>query len=148
MVLALEKWLAVGSLALFGMFAGEMLSIYNFMTDIPQDLELVQFFEADPKLIQFASIGAAPAGILAAVSFIMSRNYGSRQNGALIIAGGVVLLVGMYVCTVLTGRIDDAYKTDAVVYTPILFMALSPPVILFGAYLMRHKKVRPKKEYF
>lgn len=146
--MALEKWLAVGSLALFGMFAGEMISIYNFMTDIPQDLELVQFFEADPKLIQFASIGAAPAGILAAVSFIMSRNYGSRQIGTLIIAGGAVLLVGMYVCTTLTGRINDAYVTDAVIYSPVLFMALSPLVILFGAYLMKHKKVRPKKEYF
>lgn len=148
MVMALEKWLAVGSLALFGMFAGEMLSIYNFMTDVRQDLELVQFFEADPKLIQFASIGAAPAGILAAISFIMSRNYGSRQNGILIIAGGAILMVSMYVCTTLTGRIDDAYKTDAVVYTPILFMALSPLVVLFGAYLMKHKKIRPKKEYF
>lgn len=146
--MALEKWLAVGSLALFGMFAGEMLSIYNFMTNIPQDLELVQFFEADPKLIQFASIGAAPAGILAAVSFIMSRHYGSKQVGALIIAGGVVLLVAMYVCTTLTGRIDDVYKTSAVVYTPMFFMALSPLVILFGTYLLRHKKVRPKKEYF
>ena len=59
-----------------------------------------------------------------------------------------MLLVAMYVCITLTGRIDDVYKTDAVVYTPVLFMVLSPLVILFGAYLMRRKKVRPKKEYF
>ena len=30
------------------------------------------------------SIGVAPAGILAAVAFIMSRNYGSKQIGILI----------------------------------------------------------------
>ncbi len=146
--MALEKWLAVGSLALFGMFAGEMISIYNFMADIPRDLELVQFFEADPKLIQFASIGAAPAGILAAVSFIMSRHYGSRPIGAMIIAGGAVLLVGMYVCSMLTGRIGDVHRTDSVVYTPLLFMVLSIPVMLFGTYLLKLKKIRPKKEYF
>ena len=146
--MAVERWLAIGSLALFGMFAGEMLSIYNFMTNIPQELDLVQFFEAEPKLIQFASIGAAPAGILAAISFIMSRQYGSRQNGILIIAGGGVLALSMYVCTILTERIDDVYKTDAVIYTPIIFMALSPLVVFFGVYLIKHKKARPKKEYF
>ena len=37
--MAIEKWLAIGSIALFGMFVGEMIAMYSFMTDIPDDLE-------------------------------------------------------------------------------------------------------------
>ncbi len=32
----LEKWLAITSVALFAMFAGEMISVYNFMINIPE----------------------------------------------------------------------------------------------------------------
>ena len=146
--MGLEKWLAIASLGLFAMFAGEMISVYNFMIDIPEDIEFAIAFEADPKIIQFVSIGVAPAGILAAVAFIMSRQYGSKQIGSLIIAGGIVLLAGMIACYTLLDKIDESYITTSVRYVPILFMALSAPVMGFGLYLMKHKKRRPKKEYF
>ena len=48
--MAIEKWLAIGSIALFGMFVGEMIAMYSFMTDIPDDLEFAMQFEANPKL--------------------------------------------------------------------------------------------------
>ena len=80
-----EKWLACISVALFAMFAGEMISVYYFMLTISEDAVVAQGFSPDPKLIQFVSIGVAPAGILAAVAYIMSRNYGSKQIGGLII---------------------------------------------------------------
>ena len=48
---------------------------------VPEDAVVAQGFTPDPKLIQFVSIGVAPAGILAAVAYIMSRNYGSKQIG-------------------------------------------------------------------
>ena len=89
-----EKWLAVISVALFAMFAGEMISVYYFMLTVPEDAVVAQGFTPDPKLIQFVSIGVAPAGILAAVAYIMSRNYGSKQIGGLIIVGGIILLAG------------------------------------------------------
>ena len=80
--MAIEKWLAVTSLGLFVMFAGEMISIYYFMTDVPEEIEFAITFDADPKIFQFISIGAAPAGILAAVPYIMSRRYGSKQGAS------------------------------------------------------------------
>ena len=83
--MAIEKWLAITSVGLFAMFAGEMISVYNFMNTVEDDSIVAQGFQPDPKLIQFVSIGVAPAGILAAVVFIMSRNYGSKQIGSLII---------------------------------------------------------------
>lgn len=146
--MALEKWLAATSVGLFAMFVGEMLSIYYFMTDVPESFEFAGAFSADPKILQFVSIGVAPAGVLAGVAFIMSKHYGSKPIGILIIAGGIILLVGMLSCYFLIEKIDEVYITDAVVYVPILFMALSFPVMAFGGYLIKHKKKRPKKEYF
>jgi len=146
--MALEKWLAVTSLGLFVMFAGEMISVYYFMTDVPDAIEFSIVFDADPKIFQFISIGAAPAGILAAVPFIMTRRYGSKPVGGLIIAGGVVMLVGMIVAYSLIDKIDETYLTDVVNFVPILFIILSIPVIVVGAFLTKEKKKRPKKEFF
>ncbi len=146
--MAIEKWLGITSVALFAMFAGEMISVYNFMINIPEDDGFLRAFEADPKIIQFISIGVAPAGILAGVAFIMSKQYGSKPIGGMIIAGGVILLVGMYVCYSMLNKIDDNYITDAVKYMPILFMILSAPVMVVGASLFKLKKKRPKKEFF
>ena len=146
--MAIEKWLAVTSFGLFAMFAGEMISVYYFMTDVPEALEFSIQFDADPKIFQFISIGAAPASILAAVPYIMTRNYGSKPVGRLIVAGGIVMLIGMFVSYSLIDKMDDVYVTDVVQYAPLLFMVISVPVIAVGAYLTKEKKRRPKKEFF
>jgi len=143
-----EKWLAVISVALFAMFAGEMISVYYFMLTVPEDAVVAQGFTPDPKLIQFVSIGVAPAGILAAVAYIMSRNYGSKQIGGLIIVGGIILLAGNLVVYSMVDSIRDSYVTDAVQYLPILFIILSAPVMAVGARLILKRKKRPTKEYF
>jgi len=146
--MAIEKWLAVTSLALFVMFAGEMITIYNFMLSVPEAFEYGLAFEADPKIFQFISIGIAPASILAAVPFIMVRHTGSRSIGGMIIAGGVIVLVGMLVCYSMLEKMDDMFLTEIVLFVPVLFIVLSFPIIGVGAYLTKLKKIRPKKEYF
>ena len=146
--MAIEKWLAITSVGLFAMFAGEMISVYNFMNTVSDDAVVAQGFSPDPKLIQFVSIGVAPAGILSAVAFIMSRNYGSKQIGGLIIVGGIVLLTGSLISYSMVDSIPDMYITDAVMYLPILFTILSAPVMGVGASLILRRKKRPKKEYF
>lgn len=146
--MALEKWAAVASIGLFAMFAGEMISIYYFMTNVPDDFEFGIEFEANPKLLQFISIGVAPASILAALSFLMSRRYGSKPIGLMIIGGGIIMLVGMTVCYSLIDQIPEEYITGSVRLVPLLFMALSAPVIIVGVILLKTKKKRPKKEYF
>ena len=143
----IEKWLAITSVALFVMFAGEMLSVYNFMIINSDDSEYFITFSADSKIIQFVSIGAGPAGVLAAVAFIMSRQYGSRPVGGMIIAGGVIMFVGLFVCYTMVDDIDERYITGSVIYIPILFMALSAPTIAVGAFLLKEKKRRPKKQF-
>jgi len=146
--MATETWIAIVSVALFVMFGGEMISVYNFMINIPIDDEFLRSFEADPKIIQFVSIGAAPAGILAGVAFLMSKQHGSKLIGGMIIVGGIIMLMGMYVTYSMVDKIDDRFITDSVKYVPILFMILSVPVVGVGVYLFKHKKKRHKKEYF
>ena len=146
--MAIEKWTAIASIGLFAMFSGEMISIYSFMTNVPGDFEFGMAFEANPKILQFISIGVAPASILAALSFLMSRRYGSKPIGMMIIGGGVIMLVGMAVCYSMIDKISEDYMTEAVKFVPVLFMMLSAPVIVVGAILLKTKKKRPKKEYF
>jgi len=143
-----EKWIAIISIALFAMFAGEMISVYNFMVNIPDDDEFLTTFKADPKILQFISIGVAPAGILAGVAFLMTKQFGSKQIGSMIIVGGIIMFIGMYVSYSMVDKINDNYITDTVKHIPILFMILSALVMGVGAYLIKHKKMRPTKKYF
>ena len=146
--MAIEKWLAITSVGLFAMFAGEMISVYYFMLTISEDAVVAQGFSPDPKLIQFVSIGVAPAGILAAVAYIMSRNYGSKQIGGLIIVGGIILLAGNLISYSMIDSINEKYITDAVMYLPLLFVILSAPVMGVGVSLILRRKKRPKKQFF
>jgi hypothetical protein len=146
--MGIEKWVAVVSLALFVMFVGEMISIYIFMTDVPETFEFGLDFDATPKILQFISIGVAPAGVMAGLSYLMARRYGSKPIGYLIIAGGVVMLVGMAYVYTLVDKIEDSFLSDTVTFTPILFMVLSVPVMVVGASLLKIKKKRSKKEYY
>ena len=146
--MGVEKWLAITSVGLFAMFAGEMISVYNFMNTVAEDAVVAQGFSPDPKLIQFVSIGVAPAGILAAVAFIMSRNYGSKQIGTLIIAGGIILLAGNIIAYSMIDSFPEVYVTNAVVFVPLLFMALSAPVMAVGSSLILKRKKQPKKRFF
>lgn len=143
-----EKWIAAVSLGLFLMFVGEMISIYIFMTEVPENFEFGIDFDPNPKILQFISIGVAPASVMAGLSFLVSRRYGSKFVGSLIIAGGVVLVIGMAYCYMLVDKVEEPYMTDAVAYMPVLFMVVSIPVIVVGASLLKLKKRRPKKEYF
>ena len=146
--MGIEKWVAAVSLALFVMFVGEMLSIYIFMTDVPEDFEFGLAFDANPKILQFISIGVAPAGLMAGLSYLMARRYGSKPIGYLIIAGGVVMLIGMAYTFTLVDKIEDHFLSDMVTFTPILFMVLSVPVMVVGASLLKIKIKRSKKEYY
>ena len=146
--MALEKWAAIASIGLFTMFVGEMISIYHFMTDVSANLEFGVAFDPTPKILQFISIGVAPASILAGLSLILSKRYGSKQIGSMILGAGIILLIGMAYCYTLLSKLVVSYVTDSVMITPPLFMGISVPIMFVGIILMKTNKQRPKKEYF
>ena len=143
--MAIEKYIAAASLGLFVMFVGEIITIYDYMLEEPESRALQ--IEPNPKIFQYISIGVAPAAILAGISFTLSKGYGSKPVGTLIIAGGAILLVGMYYANLLVSNIESVYLTDSVLFTPPLFMAVSIPVMVVGGLLFRIKKRKKKKDF-
>ena len=137
----IEKYIAIASLGLFAMFAGEVNVFYNYLTNPHVETE------PEAKLLMYISIGVAPASSLAGTAFIMSKRYGSRQIGGLILAGGIVLFIGMLAASFTVPRIDSNYRIYTVELIPQLFMGISFAVMAAGAFLFRTKK-RPIKEFF
>jgi hypothetical protein len=142
MVMQYGAYIAIAGIGLYAIFVGEIISIFNFMIDPT----LTDFFEPESKILQFISIGVAPAVIMSGTSYLMARKFGSKQIGRLVIAGGIVLLVGMSYAYTMLDSIDKDYHVFTVIIVPPLFMAVSIPVMIVGALLFRIKK-RPKK-YF
>ena len=142
--MASEKYIAAVSLALFIMFVGEIISIFNFMINNAEFYRI----EPEPKIFQFVSIGVAPAVIMTAISYFLTKRYGSKPVGSMIFAGGAILLVGMIVSFTMVDDIDEKYQTTSVLLVSPVFMIVSIPVMITGASLLKIKKKKHKKEYF
>ena len=136
----MEKYIAIAGIALCVMFVGMIITIFQFMNEPTIDIHPAE------KVLQFISMSVAPATVMFGTSFMLARKFGSRQIGSLIITGGIVLLVGMFVANTLIDDIDKSYRVYTVTITPPLFMLVSIPIMIVGSLLFRLKK-RPKK-YF
>jgi hypothetical protein len=134
-------YIAMAGIGLYAIFVGEIISIFNFMSE-----QTFVTFEPESKILQFISIGVAPGVIMSGTSYMMARKFGSKQIGRLVIAGGIVLLVGMSYAYTMLDSIDKDYHVFTVIITPLLFMVVSIPIIIVGGLLFRIKK-RPKR-YF
>ena len=132
----------MAGIGLYAIFVAEIISIFNFMADPT----LTEFFEPVSKILQFISIGVAPGVIMTGTSYLIARKFGSKQIGWLVIAGGIVLLVGMSYAYTMLDNIDKEYHIFTVVITPPLFMVVSIPIIIVGALLFRIKK--RSRKYF
>ena len=134
-------YIAMAGIGLYAIFVGEIISIFHFMSE-----QTFETFEPASKILQFISIGVAPAVIMSGTSYLIARKFGSKQIGWLVIAGGIVLLVGMSCAYTMLDSIDKDYQVFTVIITPPLFIVVSIPVMIVGALLLRIKK-RPKR-YF
>ena len=143
MALQYGAYIAIAGIALYAIFVGEIVSIFHFMSEQTQTFAT---FEPESKMLQFISIGVAPAVIMSGTSYMLARKFGSKQIGWLIITGGIVLLVGMSYAYTMLDSIDKDYQVFTVIITPPLFIVVSIPVMVVGALLFRIEK-RPK-QYF
>lgn len=117
------------------------------MQDTPEQTSSF-ILDPDPKIFQFISIGVAPATVMAGVSFFISKQYGSKPTGLMIIAGGAILLGGMAFAHSMISGINPAYESKVIpIFTP-LFMVISIPIIIVGTRLLKIKKRKSKKDYF
>ena len=141
MALQYGAYIAMAGIGLYAIFVGEIISIFHFMSE-----QTYVTFEPESKILQFISIGVAPGVIMSGTSYMIARKFGSKQIGWLVIAGGIVLLVGMSYAYTILDSIDKDYQVFTVIITPPLFIVVSIPVMIVGALLFRLKK-RPKR-YF
>ena len=141
MALQYGAYIAMAGIGLYAIFVGEIISIFHFMSE-----QTFETFEPASKILQFISIGVAPAVIMSGTSYLIARKYGSKQIGWLVIVGGIVLLVGMACAYTMLDSIDKDYQVFTVIITPPLFIVVSIPVMIVGALLLKTKK-RPKR-YF
>ena len=150
MALQYGAYIAMAGIGLYAIFVGEMISIFNYMLEPSGEALLDDFIkppvDASGKILQFISIGVAPGLVMTATSYMLARKFGSKQIGWLIIAGGLVLLIGMFYANTMIDGIEKDLRVFTVTITPPLFMAVSIPMMVVGALLFRLKK-RPKK-YF
>ena len=141
MALQYGAYIAMAGIGLYAIFVGEIISIFHFMSE-----QTFETFEPASKMLQFISIGVAPAVIMSGTSYLIARKYGSKQIGWLVIAGGIVLLVGMSYAYTMLDSIDKDYQVFTVIITPPLFIVVSIPVMIVGALLFKTKK--RLKSYF
>ena len=134
-------YIAMAGIGMYAMFVGEIISVFYFMSD-----QTFATFEPASKISQFISIGAAPGLVMSGTSYMIARKFGSKQIGWLVIAGGIVLIVGMFYAYTMLDSIDKDYHVFTVVITPPLFMVVSIPIIIVGALLFRIKK--RSRKYF
>ena len=143
--MALEKYMAIAGLALSIFFVAEVITLFNFMIN-PADNDSFGF-EAAPKLFQFISLSVAPATIMIGVSFHLSKRYGSRFNGMIIILSGIILLLGMVYEYTMIEYIKSDLVDFAVEITPLIFICVSIPIIIVGSRLLKTRPRKPKKNY-
>ena len=143
--MTLEKYLAVAGLALSVFFVAEIITLFNFMINPSDSADFG--FEAAPKIFQFISLSIAPATIVFGVSFVLSKRYGSKLNGILMITSGVIILAGMIFAYTMIKNIQEKLIDTSVEATPVIFMIVSIPVIFFGTRLLKTKPRKPKKNY-
>ena len=151
MKLQYGAYIAIAGIILYAIFAGEMISILNYMLEpteqtLEDDFLKPPVYDAPSKILQFISIGVAPGLVMSGTSYMLARKFGSKQIGWLIIIGGFVLLIGMFYSYTMLDDIEKDYQVFTVTITPPLFMAVSIPIMIVGSLLFRIKK-RPKK-YF
>ena len=133
--MALEKYMAIAGLALSIFFVAEIITLFNFMID-PADNDSFGF-EAAPKLFQFISLSISPATI----------RYGSKFNGTLIIISGIIVLLGMSYAYTMIEDLKPSLVDSTVEITPLIFIGVSIPIIIFGARLLKTRSRKPKKDF-
>jgi len=143
--MTLEKYLAIAGLALSIFFVAEIITLFNFMINPSESADFG--FEAAPKIFQFISLSIAPAAIVFGVSFVLSKRYGSKLNGMLMITAGVIILAGMILTYTMIEHVQEKLMDISVEITPVIFMIVSIPIIIFGVRLLKTRPRKPKKNF-
>ena len=131
----LEDWTSLASLGLSAMFVALLLSFYIFLIG-PDGKGPQQVVEPGSLLIQLIFISVAPSLALAGTAFFLATASGSRIAGAVLIASGIILIVGMAVGSTMVSQIQNQYLVGLVAVAPYIFLPAGAGVTGTGAYML------------
>lgn len=141
MNLKLEDWTSIASLGLSVMFVTLLLSFCNFLIG-PEGNGPDRVVDPGSLILQIIFISAAPGLALAGFAFGMARSFGTGIGGAMILAGGIIMIAGMVASLQLLARIPDQYVVGVVGAAPYFFMAAGVGMAAVGGYLIAATKRR------
>jgi hypothetical protein len=138
----LEEWTSLASLGLSVMFVTLLLSFYNFLIG-PEGEGPERVVDPGSLILQNIFISAAPCVVLAGFVFGMTKSFGNRIAGMLLVASGAVMIAGMAASIPLLARVPDQYVVGVVGVVPYFFIAAGAGVAAVGGYLIAATKRRP-----
>jgi hypothetical protein len=85
--------------------------------------------------------------VLAGFVFSLTRSYGTRTGGILLITAGMVMIAGTAAGTTLLPRIQDQYVVGGVAHALYVFMGGGAGVVAVGGYLFAISSRRKPAHY-
>jgi len=140
----LEEWTSIASLGMSAMFVALLLSFYNFLIG-PDGQGPGSVVDPGALILQNIFISAAPSVVLGGFAFGMTKSFGNRLVGIMIIAAGIVMIAGMFAAVPMLERIDDQYIVGVVGAAPYFFMAAGIGMMAVGGYVIaatKRKRIR------
>ena len=145
-MLKLETWVSLGSLGMTVMFIALMISFYLFLVG-PDAKGPGIYVDPQGVLIQIVSISGVPGLILAGTVFGLQKAYVVKEATLLLVASGIILIVGMAIVVTIVPKINRNYSFGGLNAVPLVFMACGVVVASFAIYsLYRIRKSRRNLE--
>ena len=138
--------MSLGSLGMTVMFIALMISFYLFLVG-PDAKGPGIYVDPQGVLIQIISISGVPGLILAGTVFGLQKAYAVKEATLLLVASGIVLIVGMAIVVTIVPKINRNYSFGGLNAVPLVFMAGGVVVACFAIYsLYRIRKSRRNLE--
>ena len=138
--------MSLGSLGMTVMFIALMISFYLFLVG-PDAKGPGIYVDPEGVLIQIISISGVPGLILAGTVFGLQKAYVVKEATLLLVASGIILIVGMAIVVTIVPKINRNYSFGGLNAVPLVFMAGGVVVASFAIYsLYRIRKSRRNLE--
>ena len=142
----LETWISLGSLLMAIMFIALIISFYSFLVG-PDGKGPGIYVDPQGVLIQIISISGVPSLILAGTVFGFQKKYETKHAALILIAAGIILIVGMFIAMTILPKINATYIIAGMDLILYIFVIGGIGVACFGCYLLNESKIKTMPKY-
>jgi hypothetical protein len=142
----LETWISLGSLLMAIMFIALIISFYSFLVG-PDGKGPGIYVDPQGVLIQIISISGVPSLILAGTVFGFQKKYETMHAALILIAAGIILIVGMFIAMTILPKINATYIIAGMDLILYIFVIGGIGIACFGCYLLNESKIKTMPKY-